>query len=453
MKVTVIGSGYVGLVTGACLADIGNEVVCVDIDRKKVDKLLSGGVPIYEPGLKDVMDRNRQAMRLKFTTDMDVGVAHGDVLFIAVGTPPDEDGSADLTHVIDVAREVGRRIDGFQVVVNKSTVPVGTASRVKEVIASELAARGVQASFSVVSNPEFLKEGAAVEDFMRPDRIVIGSEADEAGLRARAVMRELYSPFNRNHDRTLHMDVPSAEFTKYAANAMLATRISFMNELANLAERLGADIESVRRGIGSDPRIGYDFLYAGVGYGGSCFPKDVNALRHSASQQQYSMQILDAVTAVNESQRSVLLEKIYQRFGRDLTGYAFAVWGLAFKPNTDDMREAPSRPIIAALLRHGATVQAYDPVAMPEARKSLTSDLGSEPSALNRLRFVADQDTALEHADALVTLTEWKSFKSPDFDVLVRQMKRPVIFDGRNLYEPSVLDRSGIEYYGIGRGL
>ncbi|AUT71849.1 UDP-glucose dehydrogenase family protein [Paraburkholderia hospita] len=453
MKVTVIGSGYVGLVTGACLADIGNEVVCVDIDRKKVDTLLSGGVPIYEPGLKDVMDRNRQAMRLKFTTDMDVGVAHGDVLFIAVGTPPDEDGSADLTHVIDVAREVGRRIDGFQVVVNKSTVPVGTASRVKEVIASELAARGVQASFSVVSNPEFLKEGAAVEDFMRPDRIVIGSEADEAGLRARAVMRELYSPFNRNHDRTLHMDVPSAEFTKYAANAMLATRISFMNELANLAERLGADIESVRRGIGSDPRIGYDFLYAGVGYGGSCFPKDVNALRHSASQQQYSMQILDAVTAVNESQRSVLLEKIYQRFGRDLTGYAFAVWGLAFKPNTDDMREAPSRPIIAALLRHGATVQAYDPVAMPEARKSLTSDLGSEPSALNRLRFVADQDTALEHADALVTLTEWKSFKSPDFDVLVRQMKRPVIFDGRNLYEPSVLDRSGIEYYGIGRGL
>ncbi|EUC19398.1 UNVERIFIED_ORG: UDPglucose 6-dehydrogenase [Burkholderia sp. CF145] len=453
MKVTVIGSGYVGLVTGACLADIGNEVVCVDIDRKKVDTLLSGGVPIYEPGLKDVMDRNRQAMRLKFTTDMDVGVAHGDVLFIAVGTPPDEDGSADLTHVIDVAREVGRRIDGFQVVVNKSTVPVGTASRVKEVIASELAARGVQASFSVVSNPEFLKEGAAVEDFMRPDRIVIGSEADEAGLRARAVMRELYSPFNRNHDRTLHMDVPSAEFTKYAANAMLATRISFMNELANLAERLGADIESVRRGIGSDPRIGYDFLYAGVGYGGSCFPKDVNALRHSASQQQYSMQILDAVTAVNESQRSVLLEKIYQRFGRDLTGYAFAVWGLAFKPNTDDMREAPSRPIIAALLRHGATVQAYDPVAMPEARKSLTSDLGCEPSALNRLRFVADQDAALEHADALVTLTEWKSFKSLDFDVLVRQMKRPVIFDGRNLYEPSVLDRSGIEYYGIGRGL
>ena len=399
------------------------------------------------------MDRNQLAMRLKFTTDMNVGVAHGDVLFIAVGTPPDEDGSADLTHVIDVAREVGRRMDGFKVIVNKSTVPVGTASRVKEVIASELVARGVQPSFSVVSNPEFLKEGAAVDDFMRPDRIVIGNEADEAGLRAQALMRELYSPFNRNHDRTLHMDVASAEFTKYAANAMLATRISFMNELANLAERLGADIESVRRGIGSDPRIGYDFLYAGVGYGGSCFPKDVNALRHSASQQQYSMQILDAVTAVNESQRSVLLEKIYHRFGRDLNGCTFAVWGLAFKPNTDDMREAPSRPIIAALLRQGATVRAYDPVAMPEARKSLTSDLGSEASALNRLRFVADQDAALEHADALITLTEWKSFKSPNFDLLVRRMKRSVIFDGRNLYEPSTLERAGIEYYGIGRGL
>ncbi|KVN41850.1 UDP-glucose 6-dehydrogenase [Burkholderia pyrrocinia] len=453
MKVTIIGTGYVGLVTGACLADIGNEVLCIDVDRRKIDTLLAGGVPIYEPGLQDVIARNRSTGRLTFSTDMDAGVAHGDVLFISVGTPPDEDGSADLTHVLAVARDIGRRMRGFKVVVNKSTVPVGTARRVTDVIAAALTDRNARHAFSVVSNPEFLKEGAAVEDFMRPDRIVIGSETDEAGLRARERMRELYLPFNRNHDRTLHMDVLSAEFTKYAANAMLATRISFMNELANLADRVGADIEAVRRGIGSDPRIGYDFLYAGVGYGGSCFPKDVNALRHTAGEYGYSMAILEAVTSVNDRQRAVMLDKIFRRFGRDLTGRVFAVWGLAFKPNTDDMREAPSRPIIAALLRHGATIRAHDPVAIAEARHAFARDLADEPAAHARLSFVDEQDAALRDADALVTLTEWKSYRSPDFDALVTTMKAPMIFDGRNLYEPGILRRSGIEYHGIGRGL
>ncbi|MGZ2748457.1 UDP-glucose dehydrogenase family protein [Burkholderia stagnalis] len=453
MKVTIIGTGYVGLVTGACLADVGNEVLCIDVDRRKIDILLGGGVPIYEPGLQDVIVRNRATGRLTFSTDMDAGVAHGDVLFIAVGTPPDEDGSADLTHVLAVARDIGRRMRGGKVVVNKSTVPVGTARRVTDVIAAALTDRNARHAFSVVSNPEFLKEGAAVEDFMRPDRIVIGSETDEAGLRARELMRELYLPFNRNHDRTLHMDVLSAEFTKYAANAMLATRISFMNELANLADRVGADIEAVRRGIGSDPRIGYDFLYAGVGYGGSCFPKDVNALRHTAREYGYSMAILEAVTSVNDRQRAVMLDKIFRRFGRDLTGRVFAVWGLAFKPNTDDMREAPSRPIIAALLRHGATICAHDPVAIAEARHAFARDLADEPAAHARLSFVDEQDAALRDADALVTLTEWKSYRSPDFDALVATMKAPMIFDGRNLYEPGILERSGIEYHGIGRGL
>jgi UDPglucose 6-dehydrogenase len=452
MKVTIFGSGYVGLVTGACLADVGNDVMCVDTDYEKVKLLCGGGVPIYEPGLDAIIDRNRASGRLKFTTDLDEGVAHGAFLFIAVGTPPGEDGSADLSHVITVAKDIGRRMKGFKVVVDKSTVPVGTGKLVAEVIAAELATRKVADPFALVSNPEFLKEGAAIDDFMRPNRIVIGSSADENGLRARELMRELYIPFNRNHNRTIYMDLPSAEFTKYAANAMLATRISFMNELANLAERVGADIDAVRQGIGSDPRIGYDFLYAGVGYGGSCFPKDVKALRHTANQYDYPMRILEAVSSVNERQHMVLANKVFKRFGRDLSGRTFGVWGLAFKPNTDDMREAPSRTIVAELLKSGAIVRAFDPVAMDEARKAFAIDLRDHQSALSRLVFCDEQQSAYETADALLTLTEWKSFKSPDFQSMATVMKSPVIFDGRNLYEPEMLKHSGFEYHGIGRG-
>ncbi|MCG1041664.1 UDP-glucose/GDP-mannose dehydrogenase family protein [Mycetohabitans sp. B8] len=452
MKITIIGTGYVGLVTGACLAELGNDVFCLDVDPRKIETLNGGGVPIHEPGLKELIDRNRAAGRLQFSTQVEASVAHGEVQFIAVGTPPDEDGSADLQYVLAAARNIGRHMQGFKVIVDKSTVPVGTAERVGAVVAQELARRAVGHGFSVVSNPEFLKEGAAVDDFMRPDRIVIGSDKDEAGEYAREQMKRLYKPFNRNHERTMYMDVRSAEFTKYAANAMLATRISFMNELANLADRVGADIEAVRRGIGSDPRIGYSFLYAGAGYGGSCFPKDVQALMRTAGEYGRTLRILEAVEAVNEAQKSVLVDKITARLGQDLSGRAVAVWGLAFKPNTDDMREAPSRTLITALLRRGATVRAYDPVAMQEAQRVLALDLRDEPQAQARLSFANTQAEAVDGAHALVIMTEWKAFKSPDFNALKRALKAPLVFDGRNLYEPDAMAELGIEYHAIGRG-
>ena len=451
MKITIIGTGYVGLVTGACLAEIGNDVFCVDVDQRKIDILNGGGVPIHEPGLKELIDRNRASGRLQFSTDIEASVAHGDIQFIAVGTPPDEDGSADLQYVLAAARNIGRYMTGPKVVVDKSTVPVGTALHVRDAIATELTRRSLRHDFSVVSNPEFLKEGAAVDDFMRPDRIVIGTDDDEAGERAREQMKRLYAPFNRNHERTRYMDVRSAEFTKYAANAMLATRISFMNELANLADRVGADIEAVRRGIGSDPRIGYDFLYAGVGYGGSCFPKDVRALVQTAAEYGQSLQILEAVEAVNDAQKKVLVDKIIERFGDDLSGLTFGLWGLAFKPNTDDMREAPSRDLVAGLLKRGASVRAYDPVATDEARRVLALDLSDEPDAHSRLEFVTTAEEAAAGADALVIVTEWKVFKSPNFAALVELLSEPVIFDGRNLYEPETMRELGIEYYSIGR--
>ncbi|MDE1184326.1 UDP-glucose/GDP-mannose dehydrogenase family protein [Paraburkholderia sp.] len=451
MNLTIIGSGYVGLVTGACLADIGHDVFCLDLDQRKIDVLNNGGVPIHEPGLQEIIARNRKAGRLTFSTDVEAAVAHGDIQFIAVGTPSDEDGSADLQYVLAAARNIGRHMTGFKVIVDKSTVPVGTAMRVRAAIQEELDARGIDQMFSVVSNPEFLKEGAAVEDFTRPDRIVLGCDEDVPGEKARELMKRLYAPFNRNRERTLYMDVRSAEFTKYAANAMLATRISFMNELANLADRVGADIEAVRRGIGSDPRIGYDFLYAGCGYGGSCFPKDVQALINIAIEHQEGLRILEAVEAVNDTQKKILAGKIVARFGEDLSGRTFAVWGLAFKPNTDDMREAPSRPLIAELLARGASVKAYDPVAVDEAKRVFALDLKDAPQQHARLSFAADSADAAQDADALVILTEWKAFKSPDFDSLKAQLKVPLIFDGRNLYEPDTLQELGIEYHAIGR--
>ncbi|OXI89837.1 UDP-glucose 6-dehydrogenase [Burkholderia sp. AU31652] len=455
MKITIIGTGYVGLVTGACLAEIGHDVFCLDVDQRKIDILNNGGMPIHEPGLLDIIARNRAAGRLRFSTDIEASVAHGEIQFIAVGTPPDEDGSADLQYVLEAARNIGRHMTGFKVIVDKSTVPVGTAQRVRGVVDEALAARGLAGSvahrFSVVSNPEFLKEGAAVEDFMRPDRIIIGVDDDETGTIAREKMKKLYAPFNRNHERTIYMDVRSAEFAKYAANAMLATRISFMNEMSNLADKVGADIEAVRRGIGSDPRIGYHFLYAGVGYGGSCFPKDVQALIRTAGENGQPLRILEAVEAANYAQKDVLISKIEQRFGADLTGREFAVWGLAFKPNTDDMREAPSRRLIAALLERGATVRAYDPVAVDEARRVFALDFGTDPDALTRLHLVETQDIAVTGADALVIVTEWKEFRSPDFTRLKAELKAPVIFDGRNLYEPDAMAELGIDYYAIGR--
>jgi len=440
MKVTVIGSGYVGLVTGACLAEMGNHVVCLDVDTRKIDMLKRGEIPIHEPGLDAVVARNAAAGRLEFTNDVAAATAHGTLQFIGVGTPPDEDGSADLQYVLAAARNVGRHMTDYKVVIDKSTVPVGTAAKVRAAIADELAARGVTLEFSVVSNPEFLKEGAAVEDFMRPDRIVVGAEDD----RAIHLMRALYAPFIRNHDRLLVMDIPSAEFTKYAANCMLATRISFMNEMSRLADRVGADIEQVRKGIGSDPRIGYHFLYAGTGYGGSCFPKDVKAMVRSAAAQGVQLELLQAVEAVNERQKSVLVDKVVARFGGDLQGRSFAMWGLAFKPNTDDMREAPSRVIVSELLRRGATVRAYDPVARAEARRVFGD--------LRGLEIVESAAQALPGADALLIVTEWKEFKSPDFDAIRNRLRQPVVFDGRNLYEPALMHSLGIEYAGIGRG-
>jgi UDPglucose 6-dehydrogenase len=439
MKITMIGTGYVGLVTGTCLAEVGNDVLCLDVDPRKIDILNAGGVPIHEPGLEAVIRRNVAAGRLSFTTDVDAAVAFGHVQFIAVGTPPDEDGSADMQYVIAAARNIGRRMQGYTVVVDKSTVPVGTADRVRAAIAEELAARGTDIPFAVVSNPEFLKEGAAVDDFMKPDRIVIGAD-DE---RAIATMRSIYAPFMRNHERLLVMDVRSAELTKYAANAMLATRISFMNELANLADELGADIEHVRQGIGSDPRIGYHFLYPGAGYGGSCFPKDVKALQHTATQLGRPLRILDAVETANDAQKLRLVEKIVGRLGEDLAGCKFALWGLAFKPNTDDMRDAPSREIIAALVARGATIVAYDPVAMTESKRIF----GDVPW----LSYATSPMAAVQGADALVIVTEWKEFRSPDFDALAKTLRAPLVFDGRNLFEPREVRAAGLEYFAIGR--
>lgn len=451
MKITVIGSGYVGLVTGACLAELGNSVFCLDVDARKIDILNNGGVPIYEPGLKEIIERNRAAGRLTFSTDVAASVAHGDIQFIAVGTPPDEDGSADLQYVVAAARNIGRHMTDFKVVVDKSTVPVGTGEKVRAAIAEELAARGADVGVTVVSNPEFLKEGAAVGDFMRPDRIVIGADTDAAGQQARDKMRELYAPLNRNHERILYMDVRSAEFTKYAANAMLATRISFMNELANLADKLGVGIENVRKGIGSDPRIGFSFLYAGTGYGGSCFPKDVQALVRSASEFGQHLEILHAVESVNNQQKQILLGKIVGRLGEDLSGKTFAMWGLAFKPNTDDMRAAPSRVMVKELLKRGAKVVAFDPVSMEEARHAFELDLADLPAGQRRLTYSDAPMSAVEGADALIIMTEWKAFKSPDFVALQAALTQPLIFDGRNLYEPAAMERAGVEYHAIGR--
>ena len=453
MNITIIGTGYVGLVTGACLADLGNHVFCLDIDQCKIDLLNSGGVPIYEPGLKEVIERNIDAGRLTFSTNVAASVAHASVQFIAVGTPPDEDGSADLQYVLAAARNVGRHMTDNKVVVDKSTVPVGTADKVSAAIQAELNARFASASptFSVVSNPEFLKEGAAVEDFTRPDRIVLGVAADAAGQQALAILRQLYAPFNRNHERTRVMDVKSAEFTKYAANAMLATRISFMNELANLADQVGADIELVRQGIGSDPRIGYSFLYAGTGYGGSCFPKDVQALIRTGREHGQTLRMLEAVEAVNHDQKSVLVNKVFARFGRDLSGKTFALWGLAFKPNTDDMRDAPSRVVIGALLRAGARIVAHDPVAEHEAQRVVALDLADAPALLERIEFAAKPMQAVQGADALIIVTEWKAYRSPNLAALKAAMKTPVVIDGRNLFEPDFMAAAGFQYAGIGR--
>jgi UDPglucose 6-dehydrogenase len=439
MKITVIGAGYVGLVSGACLAEMGNHVVCLDVDPRKIDMLNKGEIPIHEPGLEQVVQRNAAAGRLQFTTDVGLAVAHGTLQFIAVGTPPDEDGSADLQYVLAAARNIGRRMTDYKLVIDKSTVPVGTADKVKAAIQSELDARGLALDFSVASNPEFLKEGAAVDDFMKPDRIVVGADDD----RAINLLRAVYAPFQRNRDKLVVMDVRSAELTKYAANAMLATRISFMNELALLAENLGADIELVRQGIGSDPRIGYHFLYAGCGYGGSCFPKDVKALIRTASESGRDLKVLQAVEDANDAQKQVLVGKIVKRFGDDLAGKRFAVWGLAFKPNTDDMREASARVLIGELLARGASVTAYDPVAMNEARRIF----GDEP----RIAYAENPDEALVGADALAIVTEWKEFRSPDFARIASTLKTPVIFDGRNLYEPRIVREAGIDYQPIGR--
>ncbi|WP_395701255.1 UDP-glucose dehydrogenase family protein [Aquabacterium sp.] len=440
MKITVVGAGYVGLVTGACLSEMGNHVICLDVDARKIEMLQRGEIPIHEPGLDAIVRRNAAAGRLQFTTDVAAAVGHGTIQFIGVGTPPDEDGSADLKYVLAAARNIGRHMTDYKVIVDKSTVPVGTADKVREVIRETLAERGVALDYAVVSNPEFLKEGAAVDDFMRPDRIILGSE-DE---RATWLMRAVYSPFMRNHDRLIVMDVRSAEFTKYAANAMLATRISFMNELALLADRVGADIEWVRRGIGSDPRIGSHFLYAGTGYGGSCFPKDVKALIRTGDEQGLRLGVLHAVEDANDRQKHVLVERVVARFGDNLAGRTFAVWGLAFKPNTDDMREAPSRVVIAELSRRGAAIQAYDPVAADEARRTLEGTPG--------LRFAANQTEALTGADALLIVTEWKEFRNPDFPTIAATLRQPVVFDGRNLYDPELVRSFGIEYVGIGRG-
>ncbi len=440
MRVTLFGTGYVGLVTGTCFAERGNDVLCVDVDADKLESLRRGEVPIFEPGLEDMVRRNVDAKRLTFTTDADAGVQHGEIIFIAVGTPPDEDGSADLQYVLDVARTIGMYMASHKVVVNKSTVPVGTADMVRNAISETLAQRESDLTFDVVSNPEFLKEGAAVADFMKPDRIVIGTD-DPVSART---LTALYAPFNRNHDKIVHMDVRSAELTKYAANVMLATKISLMNEMAGIADRVGADIESVRVGIGSDPRIGYSFIYPGTGYGGSCFPKDVKALIHIADEHGFSADLISSVEAVNNRQKRVLIDKLSAHFGGHLAGRSFAIWGLAFKPNTDDMREAPSRTIIDLLLEAGAEVKVYDPVAMAEARRIY----GQESS----VRLCEAREDTLTDSDALIVVTEWNEFMSPDFHAIKKALKTPVVCDGRNLYDPDWMRELGFTYYAVGRG-
>jgi UDPglucose 6-dehydrogenase len=440
MRLTIFGSGYVGLVTGACMAEMGNHVVCVDVDEDKIARLNDGDIPIYEPGLEAYVERNIESGRLEFTTDVQKGVDHGLFQFIAVGTPPDEDGSADLKHVLTVARSIGEHMNDYRIVVDKSTVPVGTADKVRAEILVALGERGLDFEVDVVSNPEFLKEGAAIDDFMKPDRIIIGTD----NPRTTELLRALYEPFNRSHDRVIAMDVRSAELTKYAANAMLATKISFMNEVANIAERMGADIEQVRVGIGSDPRIGYHFIYPGAGYGGSCFPKDVRALARSAQAEGYGAELLESVEAVNDRQKTRLFEKISEHYGGDLEGKAIALWGLSFKPRTDDMREAPSRVLMEALWNAGATVRAYDPEARDEARRLYPDQEG--------LVLCDSAYDALEGADALAIVTEWQEFRSPDFEGIKRSLEDPVIFDGRNLYEPAVVRTIGLTYYAIGRG-
>lgn len=439
MKVTIIGSGYVGLVTGACLAEVGNEVVCLDLDEKKIEMLAQGRIPIYEPGLEPMVRNCMASGHLRFTTDIEDAVEHGEFQMIAVGTPPGESGSADLSHVLAAARNIGKHMKSYKIVIDKSTVPVGTADRVRNEISAELGRRGATTEFSVVSNPEFLKEGAAIADFMRPDRIVIGT-SDDRSLQS---MRQLYAPFNRNHDRLVTMDVRSAELTKYAANAMLATRISFMNELAILADATGADIEHVRLGIGADQRIGYNFLYAGIGYGGSCLPKDIRALRKTADEHGVNLHLVSALGAVNDRQKQLIVDKVVRRFGNDLGGKRFALWGLAFKPNTDDMREAPSIEIIKGLTARNATVVAYDPVAMESARTLFGDARG--------LSYAATPMEAAAGSDALVIATEWREFKSPDFAALKAALKFPAVFDGRNLYDPGYVRSFGLEYQGIGR--
>jgi UDPglucose 6-dehydrogenase len=440
MRVIIFGTGYVGLVTGTCLAEVGNDVTCVDVDAGKIARLERGEIPIYEPGLEPLVRANHKSGRLRFTTDADAAMAQAQIVFIAVGTPPDEDGSADLTHVLEVARTIGRAIAKPAVVVNKSTVPVGTADSVRAAIAGELAVRGVEIAFDVVSNPEFLKEGDAVQDCMRPDRIIIGADSP----RAVDALKTLYAPFNRNHERIVQMDVRSAELTKYAANAMLATKISFMNEIANIAEQVGADVEQVRRGIGSDPRIGYHFIYPGAGYGGSCFPKDVKALAYTSRAHGHEPRLLDAVETVNAQQKRKLFGLIERHFGGRLAGRAIALWGLAFKPNTDDMREAPSRTLLEALWNAGVTVRAYDPEAIAEA--------GRIYGQRDDLVLCEQPYAALDGADALVVVTEWKAFRSPDLDRIRASLREHVIFDGRNIFEPKAIEAAGIAYYGIGRG-
>ncbi len=439
MKITVFGSGYVGLVTGACLADVGNDVLCIDIDQRKIDMLNRGEIPIYEPGLGSIVHANTEAGRLRFTTDIAAGVGHGLFQFIAVGTPPDEDGSADLRYVLAVAQSIGEHIEEYKIVIDKSTVPVGTADKVRDKIEETLAKRNKNIGFDVVSNPEFLKEGAAINDFMKPDRIVIGTD----NPRTTELLRTLYTPFNRNHDRLIAMDIRSAELTKYAANAMLATKISFMNELANMAELLGADIEQVRLGIGSDPRIGYSFIYPGCGYGGSCFPKDVQALERTANQIGYEAHLLEAVEKVNNNQKTRLFDKIEKHFGADLNGKTIALWGLAFKPNTDDMRAAPSRMLMEALWKKGVTVKAYDPEAMKEVQRIY--------GKRRDLILCKSPEEALDNADALAIVTEWKLFRSPNFETIKQKLSSAVIFDGRNLYTPDDLNKLGFTYYSIGR--
>ena len=440
MRLTIFGSGYVGLVTGACMAEMGNHVVCVDIDTAKIARLNAGELPIYEPGLDAYVKRNVDAGRLTFTTDIQQGVDHGLFQFIAVGTPPDEDGSADLKHVLAVAKSIGQHMNDYRIIVDKSTVPVGTADKVKETIKTALEGRGVSQEFDVVSNPEFLKEGAAIGDFMKPDRIIIGTD----NPRTTELLRALYEPFNRNHDRLISMDIRSAELTKYAANAMLAAKISFMNELANIAERFGADIENVRLGIGSDPRIGYSFIYPGVGYGGSCFPKDVRALSRSAAAEGYEAVLLDSVESVNNRQKHRLFDRISSHYDGNLKGKTIALWGLSFKPKTDDMRDAPSRVLMESLWGAGATVRAYDPEAMDETRRIYPDgkDLTLCKTALEAIRG----------ADALAIVTEWQEFRSPDFPALKQELADAVIFDGRNIYDPGMVESLGLGYYGIGRG-